>query len=543
MIQTRDKCPQSVKFLLCAMLLTAALFITGMPKAAAATVEVGDFTIDRSRSYSTYVVSVKSYNGTGGDVALPETAEFSGVTYPITSLGSALQGNTKVTSLTIPEGYTDIETSALSGCTALKSVTIPGSMTMISSNAFENCTALDTISFSADTAATLSLRNNSFTGCTALQSVTLPARTSSLDNNIFRGCTSLSELKVAPGCTAYFSEGNILYEAYDDAVTLIAYPGGLTATEYDVPETVNGKTVTALGPMAFSQNTVLTRVSVPASVVKYDRFCFDSCAALTSLTLGCTEAPSLGSSAFTNLPKDSTIYVANDTVAAALEPQNYYTYYTSGNTTVTVKGAEPETVSAALSVAPVGVQDGNVSYQIFLDSASHVNTLLLKLAFDKTQVNQGNITAQTYFTPYVEWDDSGDQLIAKVMLYATGNDTGFSAAEKTHIATVTLPAADGATGKLSMTVEKALVSGIVNAEEKAVDGTVTINSGSAVVAIPNYDVNRDGSVNQVDITEAQRYYQAKSGDANWDAVKNADVNLDDVVDIQDLVDIFHHIDF
>ena len=41
---------------------------------SAATVEVGDFTIDRSYSYGSYTTKVKSYNGKGGDILLPTEA-------------------------------------------------------------------------------------------------------------------------------------------------------------------------------------------------------------------------------------------------------------------------------------------------------------------------------------------------------------------------------------------------------------------------------------------------------------------------------------
>ena len=59
--------------------------------------------------------------------------------------------------------------------------------------------------------------------------------------------------------------------------------------------------------------------------------------------------------------------------------------------------------------------------------------------------------------------------------------------------------------------------------------------------IADYDVNGDGTVDQVDITEAQRYYQESSGSANWSKASGADVNGDDKVDLEDLVAIFHNL--
>ena len=54
----------------------------GAVGANAATVEVGDFTIDRSYAYGSYTTKVKAYNGQGGDIVLPTEAEFSG--FPVT---------------------------------------------------------------------------------------------------------------------------------------------------------------------------------------------------------------------------------------------------------------------------------------------------------------------------------------------------------------------------------------------------------------------------------------------------------------------------
>ena len=47
------------------------------------------------------------------------------------------------------------------------------------------------------------------------------------------------------------------------------------------------------------------------------------------------------------------------------------------------------------------------------------------------------------------------------------------------------------------------------------NGTVTMGTSSANVFVPNYDVNSNGTVDIIDITEAQRYYQVASSDETW----------------------------
>ena len=57
----------------------------------------------------------------------------------------------------------------------------------------------------------------------------------------------------------------------------------------------------------------------------------------------------------------------------------------------------------------------------------------------------------------------------------------------------------------------------------------------------SYDVNKDGTVDQLDITTCQRWYQAQSGDNDWSNASVCDVNVDKKVDIQDLIDILQYL--
>ena len=50
-----------------------------------------------------------------------------------------------LTSIEIPQGFTEIKTAAFSNCPALRSVTIPNSITSIMASVFSNDTALESI--------------------------------------------------------------------------------------------------------------------------------------------------------------------------------------------------------------------------------------------------------------------------------------------------------------------------------------------------------------------------------------------------------------
>lgn len=57
----------------------------------------------------------------------------------------------------------------------------------------------------------------------------------------------------------------------------------------------------------------------------------------------------------------------------------------------------------------------------------------------------------------------------------------------------------------------------------------------------SYDVNKDGTVDQLDITTCQRWYRADSNDSDWSNASVCDVNGDNKVDIQDLIDILQYL--
>ena len=72
---------------------------------------------------------------------------------------------------------------------------------------------------------------------------------------------------------------------------------------------------------------------------------------------------------------------------------------------------------------------------------------------------------------------------------------------------------------------------------------MTVNGSPAENRITSYDVNDDSKIDILDITEAQRFYQANSASEDWANAQKADVNADNKVDIQDLIDIFLQIEF
>ena len=536
---------EAKKFFLMAASFALAIVLLGGVKAAAASTEVttdqGTFTIGYGGSgYNKYdAPTVIGYKGSDSDVTLPTKVTINDTEQDITILGEAFKSNTAITSVIIPEGYTKINGSALEGC-GLSSITLPGSLTEIGPNAFSGCTRLAAVTFAENMDGTLAFMNKVFDGCTALKTINLPIQTTSIysDGNIFTGCTALESITVSAGNSKYLTDNGSLYAKNDEntALTLCTYVKA--PSELTVPAAVNGLSVAAIGPMVFQKNSTLTSVTIPTSVTTVDRMAFDGCSNLKTVVLQCETAPTLGSYAFTDLAAGSVIYVANETVAGAFAAPNSWTkYYTPDNTTIKV-GTPSATTAASVSLKAAGYADGKVSFDLYLDSATELNAAMFQLRFDAAQVTEGTVTvADSSFTNNnFQWTEADGTLTAVLQFGKTG-DENLTYEESVKLATITLPLKDGVTGNITATISKAAAAGAGEDAGPQVDAAIT--TATASVFIASYDVNGDGNVDLKDIAEAQRYYQAKTGDANWTEAQAADVNGDGVVDIQDYIALFH----
>lgn len=129
----------------------------------------------------------------------------------------------------------------------------------------------------------------------------------------------------------------------------------------------------------------------------------------------------------------------------------------------------------------------------------------------------------------------GDAEDGKVVLgYLNANGELFSSAQSADIAKITVNA-ENATLKITdvkvsgwdadKTVKYGKVNGIDPSEATFTDAL-------------SYDVNQDGTIDLLDITEAQRYYRADKNSSNWNDASKCDFNDDGRIDIEDYMEIW-----
>ena len=175
-----------------------------------------------------------------GDVVIPESVEYNGKNYSVTSIGSyAFWYCSGLTSVTIPNSVTSIGNCAFNSCSGLTSVTVPNSVTRIGSNAFQGCSCLTSIILPA---GLTTIESTIFTSCSSLTSIKLPAGVTNIGNYAFSGCSNLTSIKLPAG-------------------------------------------VASIGKDAFSKCSNLTSIELPAEVTSIGNDAFSDCSSLDRIYL------------------------------------------------------------------------------------------------------------------------------------------------------------------------------------------------------------------------------------------------------------------
>ena len=205
----------------------------------------------------------------------PQTVVEGGLTYTLTESGESLTAQVTAWDLTVTEVvvkasveyddqlyYVDtINSNLFASKTNLKSVIIePNTRLNLPAGMFKGCSGLETVVVGE---GFQTIPNSFCQNCSSLTRIDFPSTVTTIGNLSFQGCTSLRELNLPSGLT-YIGQ--------------YAFGGSSTTAAQYVP---------------------ITTLVIPDSVISIDKFAFQACKELTSLTLGAS-LETVGVSAFTS---------------------------------------------------------------------------------------------------------------------------------------------------------------------------------------------------------------------------------------------------
>ena len=131
-------------------------------------------------------------NAYSGNVTVPETVPYGGVTYQVTGIGTGAFANcANLTGVTLPSTVTYISDFAFMSCPSLGSVTLPNSLLTIGKRAFRDCTGLTSVTI-PNSVTTIGMM--AFDGCTGLTSVVIGSSVTFIGSYAFDDCDALRDV-------------------------------------------------------------------------------------------------------------------------------------------------------------------------------------------------------------------------------------------------------------------------------------------------------------------------------------------------------------
>ena len=238
-------------------------------------------------SVSGYIGYGNNYPKYKGDIVIPESVEYEGNTYSVTSISShTFEGCSEVTSITIPSSIKSIGSYAFSFCSSLTSITIPNAVTTIYKNTFEYCSSLISIYIHS---GITSIATGAFMGCSSLQTINVDKDNENYDSRdncnaiiatnsgeLIAGCMNTiipQDLKSIADYAFYGCTGLTSVSIGNDKVPTVPDPVPLPPGSSSGYNT-NG---TSIGNYAFFGCSNLASVTIRNSVTKVGHYAFDGC--------------------------------------------------------------------------------------------------------------------------------------------------------------------------------------------------------------------------------------------------------------------------
>ena len=462
----------------------------------------------------------------------------------LTEMGSGVFGSAyALKTVNLPKLITLTGSGHFQSCNSLEQISL--NITEISANMFHSCLKLASI----DMPNLVSIGNGAFTNNRALVSISLPT-VERIGTHVFNECIGLKEVDfpnvVSVGefafthCTALETIslpkvetlGNNVFYCADDYASMY---GVSTLKEVDMPA------LKTTGNRTFWNCKNLETVKIP-SVETIGDGVFQTCLSLNNYYLGDVFPTSIGANAFAGTPETPVYYISADSdFATQAFPGHTPTRDYSGS-----EAPVPEGPYATLSGDSAIEQGSDAAYALAVNNMEKLAAATVWFEVEDAYFSGKRFAGMNGFNMLGEvvWTQDGEKWIGRATLVnLAGGVTTDSALDIFEM----IFASKGIAGTTDVIITKIELSGydedsnaVFIAAELANDTVQTVISEQAPV-FDKYDVNRDGAVDQLDLTLALLYYMAEEGDDNWAVANLADVNGDGEVTIDDYILILNNI--
>lgn len=400
-----------------------------------------------------------------GNFAFGSCSSLMNITIPgkVTTIGGAVfRDCEKITKITIPNSVTAIYGDTFYGCSSLQSVSLPNSITMIGPYAFTDCSSLKSIIIPS---GVTEIPLDAFSGCSNLESVTMPKGMKEIGVYAFNGCSKLNKITIPENVTV------IGYSAFSGCSSLksITIPGKVKEIGHDtffgctsLKNVKLSNSVAKIGAWAFLNCSSLERIMIPKSVTEIQEQVFTDCPLLKSIYFE-GNPPAFSEVTFEGVT--ATAYYPSGNTAWTTGVMNNY----SGN--LTWKTYEPGSVNFDdENTSNTGT--GTIVRKKIKVSKVKITGLSNKIAAGKKITLKAAVTPSNASNKKVTWKSSNTRV-------ATVNQSGVVTLKKNSggkTVTITATAKDGSGKKATYKITS--MKGVV--KKIAISGKTSVKAGKTL---------------------------------------------------------------
>jgi len=327
-----------------------------------------------------------------GNIVIPASVQYQDETYAVTEIdGSAFNGCSGLTAVTIPNSVTGLPRFGFSGCNNLATVTLD--CWAIISKVYPGQSSREFARLFGDQVKECIIGNsvtyigNFFEDCSSIESITIGSNVEEIRFGAFRGCDLVSITVNAENST---------YDSRDNCNAIIDTNNNILVL--GCRNTVIPSSVKSIDARAFYCCS-LTSITIPSSVTLISTEAFYGCSGLTNITSYIKEPFAISDNVFNGIPYETaTLFVPAGTIDAYKATDGWknfqnievilqpLTISAVGDGTVTFNGKVLADTTATFMVA------GEVQLLLTPEEDCHIERVMVNQQDSTSQVTDGVLT-------------------------------------------------------------------------------------------------------------------------------------------------------